>query len=782
MDVEGVPPGMTGTPIEGLPPGMTGTPIGGGDGGVQGVPPGMTGTPVQGVPPGMTGTPIGGSTPPAPPKTFRQQLGENLNDLWHGTGAGSYDPTSQLAIGTVKAAMSGAGGLMKIVNDHFKGAEPSDVIEYKEHNPGSTDDDALQAVQKGYRGPTSVMANAKMAARADWLLKNSESNGFFQGVGGIGENIAEIVGLTAAGDPEMAAGPASELMAEGSKVWKMMEGNTLASRLARVGWAAVKNAGEQFAQTYLHTGGDTGQATTSAMIAAPLGAAGQGIGEGIGATKQFLGKAAEEVQPIERELGPSIPRGEVEPGAGPAPSLGGAKFLQLASELRDEHGNPTAPERASQIDISEHPEIMRDRQAAFKQLNTNLAKQGLGQAVDDTNEAVSGAGVGANISPTKAGGEWRYIPPDGSTSLTAPEARSAMNTIKDEWLSRDTTPEEDSKFAQAYDDIKNQVARNDTFVASQPFQLHDRQALQAGTESWGDAASNMQTLANAKMQQAGLSQEYGLLVKARDDAQDKFTKALNNPDPEDFNARFEAQQALKDSTKKLSAYIQQKGTQPELDKVILQRAEEEQKTSDAFQAVQNMVNKHLTLTDPTARGIQEGGFTRPQEMRRFGSISDDVEEIRKEYGDVLNPLIGEHGLDHITELGDLIQNPNSSPRVKGLLDTMVSVFKQQRYGGRYAGLGAGGGWALAHLAGHTLLGGGFAAGVGVLGTRALYMNALRRMATNPAVAEAFIAAAKSTKPISVLGPRLARLLAVSGAHAASEALPSPTLQAGQNAQ
>jgi hypothetical protein len=80
-EVQGVPAGVTGTPIQGVPAGVTGTPI-------QGVPAGVTGTSIQGVPAGVTGTPIQGV--PAHPggmlDDIRQRVGSNRQEFLHNVG------------------------------------------------------------------------------------------------------------------------------------------------------------------------------------------------------------------------------------------------------------------------------------------------------------------------------------------------------------------------------------------------------------------------------------------------------------------------------------------------------------------------------------------------------------------------------------------------------------------------------------------------------------------------------------------------------------------------
>jgi hypothetical protein len=651
------------------------------------------------------------------------------------------DPMVNVGIGAWKQIGGAVGGIQKILNQTVGARpQPTDVIEYKQANPTATDDQALTAVQQGFRGPSSQAAQAKAAARADWLLKNSETHGFFQTAGGFGENLGELAFALSAGQPEAGARSAGEIAEQAGKVWRMMEGNSLASRLMRIGWTAMKSAGEQGAQTYIHTGGDTAQAERAAAIAAPLGAAGQAAGEGWGAFRQHLGGVAEEIQPIAR-------------------NIGGAEFRQLASEIKDPiTGAPIASSRAQAFPVEDYPSILRERTAAWKQLQTNQAKTAVANAVQDTNDAINASAVGTNIRSTLPGevlgqgDRWRYIPPDGSTALTASEARTAMNDIRQEWLSRETTPAEDEQFRQAYDDIQQQVARHDSYLAARPYQLHDPIAAAAGVENWHDAANQLETLSKAKMQQAGVSQEFNKLVEARNAAQDAFDKAMYSGD---LHEHIDAQQTLRQASDDLSNFIKTQGAQPQMSPVVLQRAFEEQQTANGLREYGNIIDSHFNL-----RGARAKAINRPQELRGLSTLTDDIENLKAKYGNVLDPVIGEEGFNHAIELGDLLESPKAE-RADSILENVTSILKKAYYGGKIrGGLGYGGATLGAYYLTHSLT--GTLGGAAVLYTHALYTKVLRAIATNPEVARAFIEGAKSTEPVSVWGPRIAQMLSTAG--------------------
>lgn len=419
----------------------------------------------------------------------------------------------------------------------------------------------------------------------------------------------------------------------------------------------------------------------------------------------------------------------------------GVKFTQLASEARGPSGELTAPKIAQKAaQYGAEPALRAERQQAFKQLETNLAKKGVRGALEDTNAAVSKSGAGGNIQATTPGGDFRYIPPDGSTSLTGPEAKSAMDEIEQQWLDRDTTPEQDKAYSQAYSDIKNQLNRQEAYTTNayktaQPYQLHDAEQAASGVNSWRDAANQMDSVASAKMKQLGLSQEYQQLTAARDEAQSEFNKALRNPDLENHIA---AQQKLQATSDALEDFVREKGTQPDVPKSIAQRALVEQRTANGFRALQNMMDIHMNLHADTAEAIN-----RPRVTRKLGSLSDHVEAIKSKYGDVLNPVLGDQGLNHITELGDLLNQPKAAKVApKTFMENLARVIQKHFAGGRGVIAGTGGATLyLAHGLAHAA--GGGAAGLGVLGSEAFYRMMVNRMATDPAFSEKIITAAKS---------------------------------------
>lgn len=292
-------------------------------------PPSSSGDPLAGL-----GAPVGAATPtPATPAAAPQD-----NSLWgkaknfasaitEGTGDSDID----VPVGFVKSAAAGVGGLMHLVNQYVgNGASPSDVLEYKQANPQASDADALQAVEKGFRGPTTQGAKAHMTEAADWLTKHGHENGVWQNLGGVGELAGELLSPLGIEDAPVEGGrvlSSAEKMAQQVRTAKFLEGNPKIAKLAAIGartlYGAAKAGAETGAQTYVHTGGDTDAATKAAEMGAATGGVLEG---GLGALKEGVAKTApaveniagEDVQTLSSQRPGTGPRGSVKPNEVPA--------------------------------------------------------------------------------------------------------------------------------------------------------------------------------------------------------------------------------------------------------------------------------------------------------------------------------------------------------------------------------------------------------------------------------------------------------------------------------
>jgi len=566
------------------------------------------------------------------------------------------------------------------------------------------------------------------------------------------ENIAEYM----MGEKWVTAGLSRlQKMEAIAPVMKALKNSPIAAKLLGT---AVTQGTTGAAQTLAH-GGSGEEAGMNALMSAGVGAV-TGVPEAVD-TK--LGSVAADVKPTVREMGP-----------------GPVRFTQLASENLGPEGQPLSSTRAQRAaQYSSEPTLRYERQAGFKQLQTDLAKEGVRNALTDSNDAMASSNVSPNIQATAVPGPaeagqpdtrtaWRYISPDGQTSLTAPETRSAMNEIKQRLLDKNWTQGEERQLSQAYDDMKAQLDRHDSYAMSQPIQTHDVEAAVNGVNSWGDAAKHMEFVGQQQMQAAPqeMRQQYLDLLNRRNQLQTDFDNARTNTD-DGPNKRNEIMRNIDAVTNQMDTLFQNKGTgQVPQSQAAMADAFKTHQLASAFQKMQNTMDQHFNLYQKTAADIN-----RPRVADNLDSLSDHIEQVRKKYGDVLSPVIGDQGLNHIIELGDLMNQPTQAAAAKGYIGNIGMVVRRHLQGLRGVVSGTGGAGAnidaagaaghagymyLAHLLGHSVA--GPAGSAAVLGTEAAHQMVLNKIATTPALAERLIYAAKHQVGERIVGPLLGAML------------------------
>ena len=212
-------------------------------------------------------------------------------------------PLENLGKGALKSAAQGIGGLMQIVHDHVgSGGDPADVMDYKKANPHASDEEALQAIEGGYRGETTTKSRAQLKEAAQFLQDNPQ-HGFWQNLGGVGETVGELLsGLGIEdGTAEGKVMSFADRIGARLKTAKFLEQNPKIAKLAAIGakatHAAVKGAAEAGGQTYVHTGGDADAAGTAAELGGAAGAGLSAAGDAISGVRGKLASVAGETGP-----------------------------------------------------------------------------------------------------------------------------------------------------------------------------------------------------------------------------------------------------------------------------------------------------------------------------------------------------------------------------------------------------------------------------------------------------------------------------------------------------
>jgi hypothetical protein len=189
----------------------------------------------------------------------------------------------KLVVGATKELGDLSGGALHLAVHFGEGEQsPHDIFAYKKLHPHATDEEAEDAVQKGYRALKSEL-ETKTEEWADSTAKKLQSGGspegIWENIGSLGTQVGEIaipegwLGKLAEGSKVAETVRASTKMREISEfLGKYPRIKALVSFGAKTAGAGAKGAAEQGAQTYVETGGDAKQAEEAAMIGGGVGA------------------------------------------------------------------------------------------------------------------------------------------------------------------------------------------------------------------------------------------------------------------------------------------------------------------------------------------------------------------------------------------------------------------------------------------------------------------------------------------------------------------------------
>jgi hypothetical protein len=642
------------------------------------------------------------------------------------------------------------------------------IRDFAKYGPGETDNPVLQSIHDFAQGAGSsaseipAMIGGVIHRIGGNLIGDSDpiTAAFKQQAGTPRDNTSAKAGALfetmaewMVGEGELKALTQGERMAKLAPVVKMLEKYPKLSEAAIAHPEIVKYLPDAMrqgilgaSQTIAH--GDPNDLSGTAVNALQSGAEAGSLGLALPmVTGGILNKAAnlaEAVKPTVRDLE-------------------GVKFTQLASEFKGPEGQPLASKAAQKAaQYSAEPELQYERQAAFKQMQTNLAKKGIGNALNDANDAMASSSVGGDIqatpgapaAPGAAGAQpnaWRYIPPDGSASLTADETRSAMNEIKQRWLDKEWAPGQEEQIKQAYNDMQDQLARHDSYTAAQPIAPHDVDSAVNSVNSYGDAANHLNMVAKQQMRDLSpaIRTQYLDLANERKGLQDAFDEVRDNP-----NQRQIVMEKLDDVNQRMEGLFKSTDALTDSPEAAAQ-AFKTQRLAAGFKKLQNTMDQHFNLRADVAEDIN-----RPRVATKLNSLADHIEQVKSQYGDVLNPVLGDQGLNHITEMGDLLKTQGGvAAAPKTFMQNAAAVLKKHYAGGRGA-VAASPLAAMAYTAGHLM--GGFKLGTAAIGGEAAYRMVVNRMATDPEFAAKIIEASKNNAMPKVVGPLLASMMTTAG--------------------
>lgn len=267
------------------------------------------------------------------------------------------DPGQGMVTGAVKQGEKTVAGLMKILGDN---RDQSSAALRSVGVPG-------QSASPEAVAPDPVSDH--LLRGAAWLNQNTDADGFFEHLGGFGENVAELLtpealGVLAKGSEVVKGGEvadqavsAAQKYSDAAKVAKTLDTFPRIRALVGLGLAAAGKAGvEVGAQTYAKTGGDTDTALQAGGIAAVTGAGLAGV------VAPALRAGIEHISPTVEDIG-------------------GVPVTRLGSQ------NPHASVAQTLAATAEHsPIVQQAQQQAGQEIVANSAKSAAEQHLGEVNE------------------------------------------------------------------------------------------------------------------------------------------------------------------------------------------------------------------------------------------------------------------------------------------------------------------------------------------------------------------------------------------------------------
>ena len=763
--VEGVPAGVTGTPIHGVPPGVTGTPIQGGAAGIQGVPP------------GVIGTPIGGSAPPqAPTPWWAQDPRRNLEE----------------AKGFVKEAGRTVTGLLDTYSKTPGGIVPGIA-------PGTA-------------------AGAEQIARK--IEPHTQLNGPYQHEGGLAEMVTELMSVPEAAVEGGAAKAATfaEHLSEGAKFAKFLEANPKIARFVRAGIDAAKGATrgavEQGVQTDIKSGGDADATASAATTGAAFGGV---IGGGAGALRETA-DAMQKAKPVERKIAGAnfqtraktgklnlapLEEVTVDPATQAVDAATGnigktavANSLNRANAARPRATEPLSPSRqlpapegrpAGMSVTTGETEPTGEGQIAFnprkKQTGTEV-REGKGPGEFDlpryegAERQPTGEGeltqrgshkepklqyltsprpqeAGNVVTDTPMGGGGTMILTNDGQALSSTKARSMKAQIErildDPAQLEEMGVRQHQQLIDQHADLTDQLRRYDDYAASQPhFPEHDVTDAVANTDSLGAAADQLKA-AHSPFWKTADEASGGEWTRLRE--QEKFIeKKIYGPNP--TGNLEDLQKQLADNQQAQVNFFDQHRTDvsPEEWKIARDGYQDGIVLGNLHNIIQKEFNG-ITRAEE-GRALAQGGKRQRvfEPSSNFNSKLEDFYNTRTNR-DVLERTIGTPHMDALKDIGQLFENSERREATKGLISQIGAAIRRHR-------------WAVAGIGASTAAYGfehGIGAAVGAAGAGALATGTVtgtlqyitEKLATDPAFANSFIYAVKNGVSPRFAAPLLA---------------------------
>lgn len=692
------------------------------------------------------------------------------------------DPFANTVKGFVKGGMKTVGGLLHIVSNYgANGPEPSDVIDYQSAHPGASYDEANAAVTNPtnpYRGPNSQHAVNDLKESADWLDKHSQTHGFFQGVGNVGEGIAEFMtpeALAALGgaNDALKAGEVvtkAEKLKQAAKTADILKNNPTLAKFAAVGLRTVKAAATAGVgggvQTYVKTGGDAQQAETAAGLGAATGGIVTPLAEAGSAAISHIMPSIENIGGV--ELPRLASQSEYPTTAqGIAGTAEQSNATQQAQQAAGSKIISNAAKGAAEGNLGEVNELRTDPASAPGLPATATTNEPYTFRIQPQAESVEhGSQVGQAIDNPSSVGPARMsgAPEVGTSSVTrGPELATQDSAVARETLGRlndaiegddfaDMPPEQQKALTDQREDLQQQMGEYHAQRAANQPDLYDHQPRFAPVNipqavakvgSFGDAADAVENSAKDVYDRLDDLTD-GKFTRLREQNKAAWN-AVSNGGGDAAEAKLAKTQAEMNSL--LSGKDGQVGKS--VNDVDLSNANEAWKKAQVLRDVHSKVEASFdTALGTSDRANAYRGFNGNRLRANLKSLTDS-------YGErPLIRVIGQDNFDNLTKLADITRTQSDRSAFGGGVNN-VAGWLVKHEGSVLTGAAAAGG-----TVGH-LFGGEAGAAAGAATAAGLYRATrmvMRSIATNPKVGQNLIFAIKAGARPEAYAPMIGQLV------------------------
>jgi hypothetical protein len=593
---------------------------------------------------------------------------------------------------------------------------------------------------------------------ADWLKKNTDLQGGWEKTGGFLQLAHELVLGQGAGE----TGAATNVMTAGDhavevgKVMKMLEGNSVTSRLARLGAKVLQHSatagGEMGAQSLIHSE-DPDKAVSSAEQGLVLGAVTGGIPAAYSEAKDILKPTEATLEghamPVLASQMPNaplatklikepqdLPEFEAQQQAVPPRVIGSGSqravknVLDQVNESRqmqgplDESGNPPGAFKFSVDRYDPRVEAETPEEAAATRTQSQIGT--MATAVPE--RVGGGPPTGATLRRQQLGSVASTIPESLIRGTASPVAEKFETTDPNDAVKMLTEARQIQRIPNLPARLQARVDARVSDLESQLDEYHQAQA----------AAPNFKPIDSAKAMQGVHDYE-----TAGDIMQDSVRDVYNRMD------------AATDG--EMTKLIQQPRAKamPRMNELFDEN--KDNFTKDEWQAATDAYRKGFVAKE--LHGIVQDGFNMSPEYaettgetRRWTGSQNFVkrfDNLMADHGDDVRSMIGNEGISSLRRMNSLLRGQESSGPMADLVTNVARVMR--RHGGSVAGM----------LGGTTgaLLGGSHYHGAlaGVVTASAL-QRVVNYMATNPEVADRMAYAVKNKVAPNVAGPLIAAMI------------------------